>query len=67
MLYLGVIEELKAPVWGSKPHFLDCDPSLLSAVEGIRGPDRNLDDCIADIEPVGRELVTVTITHYILL
>ena len=52
LLYLGVLQEPRAPVYGSKPHFLDCDPSLRTAVEGIREPDRSLDDIIVDIEPV---------------
>ena len=63
LLYLGVIEDPKVPVWGSMPHFLDCDPSLLRAVEGIRNPDRNLDNCIADIEPVGLYVTQHEITR----
>ena len=53
LLYLGVLQDPKAPVFASKPHFLDCDSSLHSAVEGIRDPDRNVDDIFVDIEPVG--------------
>ena len=62
LLYLGVLQEPRAPVYASKPHFLDCDPSLRTAVEGIREPDRSLDDIYVDIEPVYRrrhQLVTV--------
>lgn len=53
LIYLGVLQEPKVPVWASKPHFLDCDPSLRTAMEGIRDPDRNTDDIFLDIEPVG--------------
>ena len=56
LLYLGVLQEPRAPVYGSKPHFLDCDPSLRTAVEGIREPDRSVDDIFVDIEPVGEDI-----------
>ena len=55
LLYLGVLQEPNAPVFGSKPHFLDCDPSLRTNMEGIREPDRNVDDIFVDIEPVQEE------------
>ena len=53
LIYLGVLQTPEVPLWGSKPHFLDCDTSLHDAVEGIRSPDRNKDDIYVDIEPVG--------------
>ena len=58
LLYLGVLQDPKAPVYASKPHFLDCDPSLHSAVEGVRDPDRSVDDIFVDIEPV-RDVMSI--------
>ena len=55
LINLGVLQKPEAPVWASKPHFMDCDPSLRDAMEGIREPDKSVDDVFADIEPVGRE------------
>ena len=55
LLYLGVLQDPNAPVFGSKPHFLDCDPSLRAKMEGIREADRNVDDIFVDIEPVREE------------
>ncbi|XP_065921005.1 lysosome membrane protein 2-like isoform X2 [Dysidea avara] len=52
LIYLGVLQNPEAPVYGSKPHFLDCDESLHKAVEGISPPNRNRDDILADIEPI---------------
>lgn len=52
LVFLGVLQTPAAPVYGSKPHFLDCDPSLRTAMEGIREPDRAKDDIFVDIEPV---------------
>ena len=43
-------------MWGSKPHFLDCDPSVRDAVEGLREPDEIKDDVFADIEPVRNDV-----------
>ena len=51
LIYLGVLQH-DAPVYGSKPHFLDCDESLLEAVEGISPPDKRVHDIIVDVEPV---------------
>ena len=36
----------------SKPHFLDGDPGLVSNITGVRGPVRELDDTVIDVEPV---------------
>ena len=44
-------------MWGSKPHFLGCDPSVRDAVEGIREPDESVDDIFVDIEPVRNDVV----------
>ena len=52
LIYLGVLQTPEAPAYGSKPHFLDCDESLLEAVEGISPPDRRKHDIIVDVEPV---------------
>ena len=52
LIYLGAIQTPQAPVFGSKPHFLDCDPSLYNAIEGISPPDRDKHDVVVDIEPV---------------
>ncbi|KAI6645842.1 CD36-like lysosomal integral membrane protein II [Oopsacas minuta] len=38
------------PAYGSKPHFLDADPNLLSNVSGLF-PDREIHDLFVDIEP----------------
>ena len=50
LLYVGVLQDPRAPMYASKPHFLDCDPSLHSAVEGICDPDRNKDDIFNQYE-----------------
>ena len=55
LIYLGVLQNPEAPVYGCKPHFLDCDPSLWQAVEGISSPDRNRDDVLVDVEPVSMQ------------
>ena len=52
LLNLGVLQDPYAPVFASKPHFLDCDPSLRTNMEGIREADRSVDDIFVDIEPV---------------
>ena len=52
LLYLGVLQQPNAPIYASKPHFLDCDPSLRTKMEGIREADRSKDDIFVDIEPV---------------
>ena len=53
LLYLGVLQQPNAPVYATKPHFLDCDPSVRAGLEGIREADRTKDDIFVDIEPVG--------------
>ena len=52
LIYLGILQNPQVPVYGSKPHFLDCDKSLLEAVDGISPPDRSKHDIVGDIEPV---------------
>ena len=52
LIFLGVLQTPEAPVFGSKPHFLDCDPSLFSAIEGVSPADREKHDTFVDIEPV---------------
>ena len=39
------------PVFASKPHFLDGDPSLLRDVKGLH-PNRSKHDIVTDVEPV---------------
>ncbi|XP_065920236.1 lysosome membrane protein 2-like [Dysidea avara] len=58
LIYLGVLQH-DAPVYGSKPHFLDCDESLLEAVEGISPPDKRVHDIIVDVEPVTGSTINV--------
>jgi hypothetical protein len=36
----------------SKPHFLDGDAGLVNNITGVRGPDRDIDDTVIDVEPV---------------
>ena len=52
LIYIGILQNPQAPVFGSKPHFLDCDESLFKAVDGISPPDRSKHDIVGDIEPV---------------
>lgn len=52
LIFLGVLQTPEAPVYGSKPHFLDCNESLREAVEGITPPDRSVHDIVVDVEPV---------------
>jgi len=52
LIYIGVLQNPQAPVYASKPHFLDCDKSLLEAVKGISPPVRSKHDIIGDVEPV---------------
>ena len=52
LIFLGVLQTPEAPAYGSKPHFLDCNESLLEAVEGISPPDRRVHDIVVDVEPV---------------
>jgi len=52
LIYLGVLQNPQAPIYGCKPHFLDCDDSLQKTVKGISPPDRDRDDILVDIEPV---------------
>ncbi|KAH9641095.1 hypothetical protein HF086_003516 [Spodoptera exigua] len=41
---------IKAPMYASMPHFLDCDPALLSKVKGLN-PDVNAHGIEIDFEP----------------
>lgn len=43
--------ERKIPVFASKPHFLDGDPSLTEAVTGVSPPDRSIHDTFINVEP----------------
>ncbi len=51
MFNLGPTREMGAPVYGSKPHFLDGDPDLLSSVSGLK-PDRKIHDSVIDVDPI---------------
>nr|AGN52676.1 sensory neuron membrane protein 1 [Spodoptera exigua] len=42
---------IKAPMYASMPHFLDCDPALLSKVKGLN-PDVNAHGIEIDFEPI---------------
>lgn len=60
LFYVGVTRWPVAPIFGSKPHFLDGDPELREKVEGLR-PDHSLHETVVDIEPVtGANLQTST-------
>ena len=48
---MATILSLDAPVFISKPHFLDCSPIVLEAVDNLH-PDRALHDSFLDVEPV---------------
>ena len=43
---------LDAPVFASKPHFLDADSAFLNNVTGL-SPNREKHDSYLDVEPVG--------------
>ena len=50
LFYLGPIKKPELPLYGSKPHFLDGDDSLLEGVEGLQ-PSRENHDSHIDVEP----------------
>ena len=50
LFYLGPIKEPELPLYGSKPHFLDGDSSLLEGVEGL-SPVREDHDSHIDVQP----------------
>ncbi|XP_065833742.1 lysosome membrane protein 2-like [Oscarella lobularis] len=54
--YSGLLNEssanYRAPIFISKPHYLDVDPEVATNITGLRGPDRQLDDTFLDIEPI---------------
>ena len=53
-----------APIFISKPHYLDVDPEVATNITGLRGPDRQLDDTFLDIEPVRPLRVDVAFTSF---
>ena len=56
LFYIGSIKTPALPLYGSKPHFLDGDESLLEGVDGL-SPTRCQHDSHMDIEPhVGANL-----------
>ncbi|XP_065920344.1 lysosome membrane protein 2-like isoform X2 [Dysidea avara] len=59
LIFLGVLQTPEAPAYGSKPHFLDCNESLLEAVEGISPPDRRVHDIVVDVEPITGSTINV--------
>lgn len=50
-VYLGPVQIPVVPVYGSKPHFLDGDPSLTKNVIGMH-PVRSKHDTVVDVEPI---------------
>ena len=50
LFYLGPIKDPELPLYGSKPHFLDGDRSLMEGVEGLH-PSRDEHDSHIDVEP----------------
>ena len=50
MFYLGPTQTKEMPIFGSKPHFLDCDPLLLDSVVGLK-PNRSKHDTVFFVEP----------------
>lgn len=51
LLFLGPIQDPIVPVFGSKPHFLDGDPSLREKVAGL-SPDRGLHETALHVDPL---------------
>ena len=51
LIYLGPTQYPVIPVYGSKAHFLDGDPTLRDCCIGMTGPDRELHDITLDVEP----------------
>ena len=50
LFYLGPTQTPAVPVFVSKPHFLDGDPSLLEKVDGL-SPNREVHDSFLDVQP----------------
>ena len=51
LLNLTAVFEENAPVFASKPHFLDAAPGYQDNVTGME-PDRSLHDSYLDVEPI---------------
>lgn len=54
LIYLGVTQDPVVPIFGSKPHFMDGDPSLRWNIVGIDpdpGVNRSHYDTCVDVEP----------------
>jgi len=49
-MYLVIGSNITFPIIASNPHFLDADPIVLNAVEGLH-PDDAMHRSFADIEP----------------
>ena len=49
---MSIIAMCLAPVFMSKPHFLDADPEFLTNVTGMKNPEAEQDDTMMDAEPV---------------
>lgn len=50
LFYLGPIRTPVLPIYGSKPHFLDGDSSLLDGVDGLE-PSSTMHESHIDVEP----------------
>ena len=55
MLNLTAVFVQNAPIFASKPHFLDADPGYRDNVTGLV-PDRSIHDSNLDIEPITGQL-----------
>ena len=55
VLNLTAVFEENAPVFASKPHFLDADPSYLDHIMGLN-PEASLHDSYLDVEPITGQL-----------
>ena len=51
LFFIGPTQDPTIPVFASKAHFLDGDPSLLEKVSGL-SPDRELHDSVLNVEPL---------------
>ena len=51
LLFLGALKRPIAPVFASKPHFLDGDPVLREKVSGLK-PNRAIHETVTHIEPL---------------
>ena len=60
LINLGPTQDPPVPVFGSKPHFLDGDPTLLEKVNGL-SPNRSLHDSFLDVNPTTGANVQVQI------